>query len=138
MSTQQLLIFDSELGGTRPATTDDFGAGPALTPLGNAVSITVGTSSATLAALMAAASSSIGATCTWIELRIRDDQTAANVVKINYTAAASATSYDALMTRDPARFEPDALVGHSTKVLFDAYALIATANTAVLVRQYAG
>ena len=131
-----LMIFDPVSGTTRLATTNDFSAERPLTPLGSVVAITVPTSAATLATLMAAAGAAIDSTCTWLELKIRDDQASTAVVRINYTSAASATSYDASMSLDVARTDPVSLSGKGSQTLFNAYSLISSVAVIVLVRQY--
>lgn len=119
----------------RPATADDLAGSLLLEPIGSLVAITVGTSASTLAALMTAATASIDASIEFLELKIRDDQTEANVVKLAYAGTASSTLYDAVMTRDSARFEPAEIFGRVEKAQADAFSLIATASTVVLVRQ---
>ena len=59
MSAAHLYLRDAATGEMRAASTDDFLSGRALNPVGSLVAITVGTSASTLAALMAAAGSSI-------------------------------------------------------------------------------
>lgn len=135
MTISNLHIYDAAQGVWRPTTADDLRS-PALTPIGSLVTIAV-TGDSTLAALMTAASASIASNCTWLELQIRDDQTAGNVVKLNYTGTVSSTLYDAIMTRDTSRAEGSDLILHGTKAIFDAYHLLASATTQVLVRQYA-
>lgn len=128
-----LQIYDSSTGTTRDATTDDFATVRRLTPLSSVLSLTVTTASQTLAALTAGA---IDTTCNWITLQLRDDQNTGQVVRINYTGAASATAYDATMSLDANRSDPPALTGKGTKAMFDAFELIANASTVVLLRQY--
>lgn len=131
-----LMIFDPVTGTSRLATTNDFSAERPLTPLGSVVAITVTTSAATLATLMAAVGAAIDSTCTWIELKIRDDQASTAVVRINYTAAASATSYDASMSLDVSRTDPVSLAGKGSQAQFNAYSLVSSTSAIVLVRQY--
>lgn len=136
MSAAHLYLRDAATGEMRAASTDDFLSGRALNPVGSLVAITVGTSASTLAALMTAASSSIYASTEVVELKIRDDQASANVVKLAYAGTVTSLLYDAAMSLDPARVDPVALIGQGVKASFDAYSLIATASTVVLVRQY--
>lgn len=143
MEISNLHVFDGAQGAWVPFTRAML-SGAELTPIGGLTAITVGTGAAALAALMTAApagAASIAANCTWIEMRIRDGQAAAAdqaVVKLNYTAAASATLYNAVMSRATSSGAPDSLIGRATKALFDAYSLISTASTVVLVQQYTG
>lgn len=136
MSAAHLYLRDAATGEMRAASTDDFMSGRALVPVGSLVAITVGTSASTLAALMAAASSSIDATTEIVEMKIRDDQATANVVKLAYGGVVTSLLYDAAMSLDPSRVDPGALIGQADKSTFDAYSLIATASTVVLIRQY--
>ena len=141
MEVSNLHVYDGASPGWVPFTRAML-SGAELTPIGGLTAITVGTSTATLAALMTAAGgASIAANCTWIEMRIRDGQAAAAdqaVVKLNYTAGASSTLYNAVMSRATSSGAPDSLIGRATKALFDAYNLISTASTVVLVQQYTG
>lgn len=136
MEVSNLHVFNSVSGLWEPFTRAML-SGAELTPIGSIASITVTGTASTLSALMTAAGTSIAANCTWIEMRVRDDQTS-QTVKLNYTGTATALLYDAAMSRAAGSLEPASLIGRATKTLFDAYSLIATANTVVLVRQYTG
>lgn len=129
-----LQIYDPATGTTRDATVDDFASVRPLTPLGSVIALSVTTSSQTLAALIGGGG--VDATCNWITLQLRDDMTGGQVVRINYTGAASATSYDATLSLDPSRADSFAADGKGSKALFDAYQLSASAAATVLLRQY--
>lgn len=131
------MIYDVGLGASRLATTDDFSAQRPLISVGVIAAITVTNSAQTLSALLTAAgAAAIDSTCNWLELKIRDDQAFLNVVKLAYSGTVTSLLYDASMSLDPSRFDPVSMTGKGSKALFDAYSLIATANTVVLVRQY--
>lgn len=136
MEVSNLHMYDAAQGLWIPFTRAML-AGPELTPIGTIATITVGTSAATLAALMTAAGgASIAANCTWLRLTIKDDQNAGQVIKLNETHAVTADLYDAAMSRSGDL--PDSLIGRANKALFDAYSLIASASAVVLVRQFTG
>lgn len=118
----------------RPATANDLAGALLLEPMSSVIELAVTTSSQTLAALIGG--SGIDAGCTWIALQLRDDQTAGQVVRINYTGAASATAYDATLSLDPARADSYAADGKGTKALFDLYQLVSNAAATVLLRQF--
>lgn len=120
----------------RPVTADDVAGTLLVDPVGSLVAITVGTSASTLAALMTTAGASIDASAEFLELKIRDDQAEANVVKLAWSGTVTGTLYDAVMTLDTSRSDPASLLGRIAKAGADAYSLIATASTVVLVRQY--
>lgn len=120
----------------RPVTADDVAGTLLVDPVGSLVAITVGTSASTLAALMTTAGASIDASTEFLELKIRDDQAEANVVKLAWSGTVTGTLYDAVMTLDTSRSDPASLLGRIAKAGADAYSLIATASTVVLVRQY--
>lgn len=136
MSAAHLYLYDSATGEMRVANTNDFLSGRALSPVGALVTISVSTVAKTIATLMTEAGSSIDATTEIVEMTIRDDQSASNVVKIAYTGTVTSLAYDAAMSLDHARVDPVSLIGKADKAAFDAYTMIATASTAVLVRQY--
>lgn len=129
-----LQIYDPDSGTTRDATVDDFATVRPLTPLGSVITLTVTTTSQTLAALVGGGG--IDTTCNWITLQMRDDMTGGQVVRINYTGAASATSYDATMSLSSSRADPASLSGKGDKAAFDAFQLVASGVTTVLLRQF--
>ena len=131
-----LHIFDGAQGAWVPFTRAML-SGAELTPIGSLAAITVTGTAATLSSLMTGAGSSIDGACAWLELKVRDDQTT-QTVKVNYTGTATALLYDASMSRAAGSLEPTSLIGRGNKTAFDAYSLIATASTTVLVRQYSG
>lgn len=130
----KLHLKDGDLW--RPATADDLAGSLLLEPVGSLVAITVGTSASPLAALMTAAGASIDAAIEFLELKIRDDQATANIVKLAWAGTVTSLLYDAAMSGEPSRADPAALFGRGDKAHLDAYSLIATAATVVLVRQY--
>lgn len=129
-----LQIYDPATGTTRDATTDDFATVRPLTPLSSVIALSVTTTSQTLAALVGGGG--IDATCNWITLQMRDDMTNGQIVRINYSGAASATSYDATISLDSNRLDGPDLTGKGSKALFDAFQLIGNAAATVLLRQF--